>query len=182
MPTTRSHIVIEARQLTSGTWQYRVVTPGLDWQTAQAEWDRLDNLRPINAHLRASVHYMVRDDADPTWSHLARPQVFMPTAKNSGGNPAQRAARAYGAANGVVGGKGGWLYDITRRVADGGKRKGVCQGWAAYASIALRRGDIAPVPGTYTRGDSPGTMRWQASWVAMPAWGSDSRSRATVAS
>jgi hypothetical protein len=165
----QQHIVIEARQLASASWQYRAVTPALDWRTAQGEWTRLDNLRPLNGQLRAGGYYMVRADSDPQWALLSRPEVFLPTASRAC-SPAQRAARAYGEANGIVGGPGGWIYDTTRKVAPGGRRKGICQGWAAFTTIAHRRGGIVPVPGTYVPGTSPGSMRWHASWAAMPAW------------
>lgn len=132
IPTKDRHIVIEAKQGADGTWVYRAVTPALDWRSAQAEWGRLDETRigRIGFHSpepQPRTHFMVRADNDPRWAHLPRP-----TARRS----RERAGKDYGSSVGIIGGKGGWLYDTRRREAEGGRRKGICQGWATYARRA----------------------------------------------
>jgi hypothetical protein len=168
--TQEHHIVIEARQRKDGIWLYRAVSPELDWNTAQTEWERLDDRRRtrIQGVTPSDQYFMVRNANDPTWSWLDMPRVFKARQPKSNGRDAdERAARAFAKIDpqGVVrGNKGGWLYRE-------GQREPVGQGWDSYMrQLKKYRDVIRAVPGTTPISEwNHQPMPYFAAWMILPS-------------
>jgi hypothetical protein len=164
---TDRHIVIEASHSPFTGLEYLIVTPPLDWHTAQEQWVRFDRTRVRLAGGHTDRYYMVRAADDPRWADLPKPKAFTPTRANLAGRgtePLLRAAKAYAETQGITGRAGGWLYGVNCRP--------LSQGWHGYAKRMLANGRLhevsdRPYPGarTATAWFVWASPRAEAEWV-----------------